>query len=430
MVVEAADAARVGRPQGGATTFAGTSQAGPSELTERGSPTFRFLVACVGCAIDPSARTRVSAIDLSPVDWDLLQKLARENRVDVLLLHGLRKGPAPGIPPDVIARLETYEVGNRRRNAASLVVLDSILGALSRQGTRCLLFKGPVLGQQAYPDAGMRFSWDLDLLVRKTDLPAVHDLLRLLRYERDALSERQQKLYECYHFAHTYSPTGEGPDIDVHWSLFPANFPIPVDYAGLQQRSAPIDIGGIRATTFSREDTLVYLAAHGAKEEWRRLQMIADVAAMVTAHPDLDWQACWRIADQWRARRKLLLALYLASSLGAALPPGAAQRIELDAAVRVLAQDVLRRLQQLAGRSTSIFEYSRWRALSFDRASDRIRYAWRTITAPRLEHLALLKVPRLPFSAYVPIRLVHDYVAIPVRDWGRRSRRRFRSRSQ
>jgi hypothetical protein len=102
----------------------------------------------------------------------------------------------------------------------------------------------------------------------------------------------------------------------------------------------------------------------------------------------------------------------------------------LDAAVRVLAQDVLRRLQQLAGRSTSIFEYSRWRALSFDRASDRIRYAWRTITAPRLEHLALLKVPRLPFSAYVPIRLVHDYVAIPVRDWGRRSRRRFRSRSQ
>ena len=148
-------------------------------------------------------------------------------------------------------------------------------------------------------------------------------------------------------------------------------------------------------------------------------------------HADLDWQACWRIADQWHACRKLRLALHLASTwLGAKLPPNATQRVESDPIVCVLARDVLRRLQQLTDRGTSIFEYSRWRARSFDRTSDRVRYAWRTISAPRLEHLALLNVPLLPFSAYVPIRLVHDYVAIPVRDWGRRNSRRFRSRSQ
>jgi len=429
-VVEAADSIG-GRQHGLATTDAGTSLSEAAEPTELGCVTFRFLVACVCCAIDPSARTRLAAIDVSSVDWDLLRRLARENRVDVLLLHGMRQGPLHAIPPDVIASLEAYEVDNRHRNAASLVVLDSILGELARRATSCLLFKGPVLAQQAYPDAGMRFYWDLDLLVRKTDLRAVDDALRPLRYERDAFSKRQEKLYARYHFAHTYSPAVEGPDIDVHWSLFPANFPIPVDYAGLRQRSTPIDIGGIRATTFSREDTLVYLALHGAKEEWRRLQMIADVAAMVAAHADLDWQACWRIADQWHACRKLRLALHLASTwLGAKLPPNATQRVESDPIVCVLARDVLRRLQQLTDRGTSIFEYSRWRARSFDRTSDRVRYAWRTISAPRLEHLALLNVPLLPFSAYVPIRLVHDYVAIPVRDWGRRNSRRFRSRSQ
>jgi len=411
------------------TTTPRTRRSEPSDLTELGSVTFRFLVACVCCALDPAARVRLATFDRSSIDWPLLQRLARENRVDVLLLHGMRRGPAQGIPQDVIASLEAYELDNRRRNDASLVVLDSILDELSRRKTPCLLFKGPVLGQQAYPDPGMRFYWDLDLLVRKTDFQAVDDALRPLQYQRDAFSKRQEKLYARYHFAHTYSPAAEGPDIDVHWSLFPVNFPIPVDYAGLRARSAPIDIGGIRTTTFSREDTLVYLSLHGAKEQWRRLQMIADVAAMVAADADLDWEACWRIADQWHARRKFLLALYLASAwLGAKLPPDTAQRVESDRVVRDLARDVLRRLQQFADRGTSIFEYSRWRALSFDHMTDRIRYTWRTISAPRLEHLSLLNVPLLPFSAYVPIRLVHDYVAIPVRDWGRRSGRRFRRR--
>ena len=187
--------------------------------------------------------------------------------------------------------------------------------------------------------AGLSRPWHAVLLgsrpaVRKTDFQAVDDALRPLQYQRDAFSKRQEQLYTRYHFAHTYSPAAEGPDIDVHWSLFPVNFPIPVDYAGLRARSTPIDIGGIRTTTFSREDTLVYLSLHGAKEQWRRLQMIADVAAMVAAGADLDWEACWRIADQWHARRKFLLALYLASAwLGAKLPSVAAQRVESDRVV-------------------------------------------------------------------------------------------------
>ena len=154
-MVEAADSIR-GRQHGLATTVAGTSLSEAAEPTELGCVTFRFLVACVCCAIDPSARTRLAAIDVSSVDWDLLRRLARENRVDVLLLHGMRQGPLHAIPPDVIASLEAYEVDNRHRNAASLVVLDSILGELARRATSCLLFKGPVLAQQAYPDAGMR----------------------------------------------------------------------------------------------------------------------------------------------------------------------------------------------------------------------------------------------------------------------------------
>jgi hypothetical protein len=394
---------------------------------ELASPTFRFLVACVRRVFDPSATRPLEAIDRSSIDWDLLRRLARENRVDVLLLHGLRPGPQASIPPGLLASLDAYEHDNRRRNDASLRVLEAILSALAERAVVPLVFKGPVLGHLAYPDPGARFFWDLDLLVRETELPAVHDALRSLRYQRDELSGREEQLYARYHFAHTYSPAVDGPDIDVHWSLFPANFPVPVDYRGLRDRSIPVDVAGVHASTFSREDTLVYVALHGAKEEWRRLQMIADVAALVAATPALDWDRCLRIAATWHARRQLFLALHLAVDwFGARLPPAVMDAIAGDPAVSALAADVLRRLELLTGRGTSIFDYSRWRMLSFDRAWDRARYAWRTISAPRIEHLSLVKL-QLPFAAYVPIRLLHDYVAIPVRDWSRRGSRKIRS---
>jgi len=390
--------------------------------------TYRFLVACVRSLFDDSARIASTAADQSPVAWDSLLALARENRVDVLLLHGLQLRGVQAVPREVLAALDAYERQNRARNDASVEMLVRILGKLAERAIPCLVFKGPIVAR-AYPDPGMRFYWDLDLLVPREQLAGVHEALLPLGYERDALSPREERLYMRYHFAHTYCSTGTGPDIDVHWRLFPSSFPIPVDYTALRSRAEPAEIGGVRTRTFSREDMLVYLALHGAKEEWRRLQMVADVAAILSAEPSIDWERCLRIADVCRARRKVLLALSLAKELlGGTVPSQLMPALGSDPMVVVLTADVIRRQQRLTERATSIFRYSRWRMLSFEHPVDRARYCWRTISAPRLEHLAIVDLPMLPLAAYVPIRLVHDYVAIPLRDWSRRSMRKFGDR--
>ena len=270
----------------------------------------------------------------------------------------------------------------------------------------------------------MRFYWDLDLLVPRDQLPGVDEALLSLEYKRDALSSRQERLYMHYHFAHTYSSTAVGPDVDVHWTLFPGNFPIRFDYAALWHRSESTEIGGVRTQTFSREDMLVYLALHGAKEEWRRLQMVVDIGVMLSGGMEIDWERCLRIADDCRARRKFILALSLARQLlGTAVPDQLISLMNSDPTVPILANEVIRRQQGFAERSTSIFRFSRWRMSSFEHPIDRARYCWRTISVPRLEHLAMVDLPVLPLAAYIPIRLAHDYVAIPLRDLTRRSAR-------
>ncbi|HJU23924.1 MAG TPA: nucleotidyltransferase family protein [Casimicrobiaceae bacterium] len=391
--------------------------------------TFRFLVACVRAVFDDSARSTSDNSACSAADWPLLRALARENRVDSLLRHGLRSIGCDTAPPDVLASLATYEQENRARNDASKAMLVAILRALGGRAIACLVFKGLVLAR-AYPDPGTRFYWDLDLLVSRTQLAAVHEILVELGYRRDALSRREERLHMRYHFAHTYESTRTGPDIDLHWRLFPAGFPIPVDYAGLWERAECVEIDGVVASAFSREDMLVYVALHGAKEEWRRLQMVADVAALLASRPEIDWERCLRIADACRARRKLLLALHLATDLlGAHASPRLVDAIKADPVIAALADDVIRRQQRLTDRATSIFRFSSWRMRSFEHPIDRARYRWRTLTTPRLEHLAMIDLPWLPLAAYVFVRLVHDCVAIPLRNWGRRSMRRVGNRT-
>src|SRR5579863_7813571 len=106
--------------------------------------TFRFLVACVRSVFDDSARTADSAAEQSPVAWDLLLALARENRVDVLLRHGLQTRGVKAVPCEVLASLDAYERQNRARNDASAEMLVRILGKLAERAIPCLVFKGPI----------------------------------------------------------------------------------------------------------------------------------------------------------------------------------------------------------------------------------------------------------------------------------------------
>jgi hypothetical protein len=388
---------------------------------------YRFLVSCVRSVFDKTAPIDSNTADRSPVDWDLLLALARENRVDVLLLHGMRSR-CMAVPDEVLGSLHAYEQQNRARNDSSTGMLLGILGELAQRAIPCLVFKGPIVAR-AYADPGMRFYWDLDLLVPQAQLVPVEEALLTLGYERGAMTLREEHLYMHSHFAHTYCRTAGGPEIDLHWRLFPPSFPISMDYAALWSRAELTEIGGVSIRTFSREDMLVYLALHGAKEEWRRLQMVADVAAMLTAGHDIDWKRCMQIAIECRARRKLLLALSLADRLlGVNMPSQLMAAMSADRTVPMLAEDVIRRQHTLAERGTSIFRFSRWRMLSFEHPIDRARYCWRTISVPRPEHLAIAHMPAFPLAAYIPIRLAHDYVAIPLRNWSRRGVRKLSRR--
>ena len=43
-----------------------------------------------------------------------------------------------------------------------------------------------------------------------------------------------------------------------------------------------------------------------------------------------------------------------------------------------------------------------------------MRYLFRTVTTPREKHFLLMKLPDNLFFGYYPVKIVHDYVLLPV----------------
>jgi hypothetical protein len=81
------------------------------------------------------------------------------------------------------------------------------------------------------------------------------------------------------------------------------------------------------------------LAVHGAKHCWESLGWLADVAWLLNANPDLDWQYAMKLADESKCQRPLLLAASLVHEVFDALLP----ELPRDPAVAGLQQRVVSR---------------------------------------------------------------------------------------
>jgi hypothetical protein len=124
--------------------------------------------------------------------------------------------------------------------------------------------------------------------------------------------------------------------------------------------------GGQTVMTFSPEDLLVYLCAHGAKHVWEKLIWIVDVAGLIHRHPNPDWDRVYELAVEQRCERVLFLGLRLARDMiGASVPYEMERLMDSDPESGRLAVKVIERLfnSQRKPSADSLFIFSlqrRW----------------------------------------------------------------------
>ncbi len=388
-------------------------------LAKESNSEFELLQCCARTYLDATTLERVKVLLATTIDFADLFTLADQHRVKPLLYHSLTKHF-----PELLNRSELKPLQQQccRTSLHNMYLMNELLDIaeeFENHGVQAISFKGPILAN-IYGDLSLRQIKDLDFLVLESDFQKSVDILVAKDYKPHI-----QVSWETHLVSPVRSLTG-GHSIDLHRDIVPKHLSCFKDSDELWGYIEPRFFMNRKVYTFTPDMLLFILCLNGTKEGWFRLNRICDVAELVRAQPNMDWQRIIGMANQFGSKRLLFLGLFLAHTLsGAPLPTEIVDKIKADSAVPVLAAKVK---AQLASSSPPVepgeIERSLFHIRTRERWSNKIRTflgllshsGWMTITDNDREFLALPAQLSFLYVFIRPIRILQTYFKV-IKPW-------------
>ncbi|MCU0223427.1 MAG: nucleotidyltransferase family protein [Acidobacteria bacterium] len=234
-------------------------------------PEQRVIVLAAAPRLDAS---RLSEAAGEVRDWPLALDGARRHRIAPLLAARVT-GLALPLPEETSRSLAAIVCDARNNDMAQLLVTGQVLDALRGRGVEALLLKGLGLAERYYDAPWQRASRDMDLLVRRDELPAAREALAACGFSRPPQripeSERAQEGWR--HATRSVAATAE-----LHWEVTPASYPVQMNTSSWWERATLQELRGGRVLVPHPVDALVHLAWHALQGGCGCLRDLGDVA--------------------------------------------------------------------------------------------------------------------------------------------------------
>jgi len=259
----------------------------------------QFLLACLRTRIRPVERDALlDAALASAPPWDDVLRVAETERVAPLLHDVLRH--RPDVDAEILQVLARSFHRTSLRNMLAFRALGEVLGALTRAGVPVVVLKGAALAETVYRNIGLRPMYDVDLLVRESDIDPALGVLAACNCAPaepravDGFRAGQQ------HGLVLRRAAGPGVlELELHRTLIDA--PSHRRVLALQwfwDHTVPATIGGAPALSLAPEAQLLHLCAHARLHHYGdELLWLHDVAELLTAARDrIAWNVVLRQA--------------------------------------------------------------------------------------------------------------------------------------
>ncbi|MEI9889036.1 MAG: nucleotidyltransferase family protein [Rhizomicrobium sp.] len=316
--------------------------------------TNEFLLVAACCRWPPSER-RNAAIRSSasqPIDWANFVRVVERQRVAGLVHDGLQSsGVEP--PPTVKAHLaaEAGEVARQCLKLASEALL--LQAAFDRASIAATFVKGTALDLLAYNKIGIKYAWDIDLLIMPRDVRRASDVLAAAGYKRikppTNFAEDRFDAWIGFAYDSLFLNERNNAYLELHWRLF-SN---PSLMSGVTAASSSRQVAvasGRSLRTLGDDDLFSYLCMHGAQHAWSRLKWLADLAAWLSTKEAGEIERLYRKSRENGVGRAAAQALLLCAQLFALpMPQDFLAELKADRATRWL---VAIALDAMAGAST------------------------------------------------------------------------------
>jgi hypothetical protein len=315
------------------------------------------------------------------------------------------------LPAALGADLASAFEQNTRRNLWLTGELLSILARLRNEGVEAVPWKGPLLAQRAYGDIRLRQFFDLDVLVRHTDLASATRMAIASGFKHEKhMTEHERETYVEHQGEVELVRDTDGLWLELHTKIVPTYYGRTSSADGLWERTLPAQLGRAVVPGLDLVDEFEALCIHGSKHRWDRLAWIADIAVAGRRFTDEDWARLFARSVAHGSRRMVNLALLLAVDVCAAYPPSwVVTRARSDRAAGRLAVEVQR---DLFHPQPSPFDALLFHARMRERSRDQLQYLFSVLFTPSGADWEALALPRPLFPLYAltrPVRLAVKY---------------------
>ncbi|MCS6844604.1 MAG: nucleotidyltransferase family protein, partial [Caldilineales bacterium] len=329
------------------------------------------LAARLGLASLDEARRLTAAPGFA---WTAVADLATREAVEPLLYATLRG--LPWAPAGLMAQWRQVYMGQGLRNALLLRELEAVMAALAEAAIPALVLKGPALVLRVYGNPALRPMVDLDLLLRREDVPAAQRRLERLGY-RPALPEPADGLTLAFE-NELLLVRGDRTEtaLELHWSLFDSPYyqhRLPL--AWFWETAAEAQVGHTPVRILGPEAELLYLCGHLAlHHRGEGLLWQHDLAALLAAGAHtLDWDGLLARAQQLELLLPLQTLLPILARRWAAPVPAAV--LERLAGLRPTPQEA-RVFRQLTTHQRPVLQRLAADLAGIPTWRGRLRYAW------------------------------------------------------
>ena len=310
-----------------------------SYLADMLRPEDLLLLSCARSELDGNATTELEqrlAVDL---DWQYVLRHALRHGIEVLVRDHLSTYGSR-IPKDVMEFLAARACQVTFRNRRQMDELTGCVALLENNGVPVIPFKGPLLAEMLYGNAGCRTFGDLDILLHRDNIPLAKQLLLDGGYEsvRKLTGDQERRFLDTqmgYEFYHREKDIV----VEFHWALLSGIYAFRLTPEEVWDRHVRVSASGGIMRSLAPEDLLIYLSAHGTRHRWSRIAWIADVAEFLRRNSALDWDLVCRKAERLRCVRMLWLGIHLAKELlDAPVPDALVREAASSRAVRSMAR--------------------------------------------------------------------------------------------
>jgi len=274
-----------------------------------------LLLACLRAEAAPTLAAELR--QLSPADWQQLARLSHQQHVSPLLYHRLKEHQLTSfVDPAVCQQLQQQHLQNCVRNMRIQHELQKVGGALHQQQIPFIVLKGAYLASAVYPNAALRFMADLDLLVHRTDLPAVIALLQEAGYEPAIPIVLEVHSQTNHHLPPFHHPECAAT-IEVHWTIASLHRAYTVDIDQLWAQAEEVSLGNLPVHALAPEDLLLHICIHATYHHLfaQDIRALCDIDAILRRYPTLDWHQLITRAQERNWAKGVHVALYLAKHL-------------------------------------------------------------------------------------------------------------------